>query len=105
MCGGPDGVEEILSLRVARTVAADHTVSWQGQRWGLRREDVCAGMRGAHAEIERRLDGSHWLRFRGRYLPLQPCLEPPLTSTPHHLPHPPVPLPNPIPKTHKQTTP
>ena len=25
------------------------------------------------AEIERRLDGSHWLRFRGRYLPLHPC--------------------------------
>jgi hypothetical protein len=66
-------LEEILSVRVARTVAADHTVSWQGQRWGLRRENVCAGMRGAHAEIERRLDGSHWLRFRGRYLPLHPC--------------------------------
>src|SRR5713101_2961150 len=30
-------------------------------------------MRGAHAEIQRRLDGTHWLRFRGRYLPLQPC--------------------------------
>jgi len=28
-------------------------VSWNGQRWGLRREDVCARMRGAHAEIER----------------------------------------------------
>jgi hypothetical protein len=24
-------------------------------------------------KIEWRLDGSHWLRFRGRYLPLQPC--------------------------------
>jgi len=66
-------LEEILSVRVARTVAADHTVSWEGRRWGLRRENVCAGMRGATAEIERRLDGSHWLRFRGRYLPLQPC--------------------------------
>src|SRR5208282_6431066 len=41
--------------------------------WGLQREQVCAGLRGAHAEIERRLDGTHWLRFRGRYLPLSPC--------------------------------
>jgi hypothetical protein len=66
-------LEEILSVRVARTVACDHTVSWNGQRWGLRRENVCAGLRGARAEIERRLDGSHWLRFRGRYLPLMSC--------------------------------
>src|SRR5216684_5283160 len=27
-------------------------------------------------EIERRLDGSHWLRYRGRYLHLRPCPEP-----------------------------
>jgi hypothetical protein len=64
---------EILSVRAARTVAADHTVSWQGQRWGVPRQQVCAGLRGARVEIERRLDASHWLRFRGRYLPLQPC--------------------------------
>ena len=30
------------------------------------------GLRGARAEIERRLDGSHWLRFRGRYLRCAP---------------------------------
>jgi hypothetical protein len=66
-------LEQILSVRVARTVASDHTVSWDGQRWGLRREEVCAGLRGARAEIERRLDGTHWLRFRGRYLSLSPC--------------------------------
>jgi hypothetical protein len=66
-------LEQILSVRVARTVASDHTVKWEGQRWGLRREEVCAGLRGAHAEIERRLDGTHWLRFHGRYLPLHPC--------------------------------
>ncbi len=34
------------------------------------------GLRGALVEIERRLDGSHWLRFRKRYLRLRPCLEP-----------------------------
>src|SRR6266699_2721117 len=56
-------LEEILSVRAARKVADDHTVSWDGTRWGVPREEVCAGLRGAQVEIERRLDGSHWLRF------------------------------------------
>jgi hypothetical protein len=66
-------LEEILSVRASRKVANDHTVSWEGTRWGVPREEVCAGLRGAPVEIERRLDGSHWLRFRGRYLCLRPC--------------------------------
>ena len=61
---------------MARKVAEDHTVSWDGNRWGVPREEVCAGLRGAPVEIERRLDGSHWLRFRNRYLRLRPCPEP-----------------------------
>jgi hypothetical protein len=69
-------LEEILSVRVARRVAQDFTVSWDGMRWGVPREEVCAGLRGAAVEIERRLDGSHWLRFRKRYLRLQHCPEP-----------------------------
>jgi Helix-turn-helix domain len=66
-------LEEILSVRVGRTVGSDHTVVWKGQRWGVRRQDVSAGLRGARAEIEKRLDGGHWLRFRGRCLPLHAC--------------------------------
>src|SRR6266851_6126698 len=69
-------LEEILSVRVARTVAQDHTVTWDGNRWGVPRGEICAGLRGAQVEIERRLDGSHWLRFRGRYLRLRHCPEP-----------------------------
>ncbi len=69
-------LEEILSVRVTRRVAQDHTVSWDGIRWGVPREEVCAGLRGAQVEIERRLDGSHWLRFRNRYLRLRHCPEP-----------------------------
>src|SRR6266702_4951748 len=69
-------LEEILSVRVARKVADDHTVSWDGNRWSVPREEVCAGLRGAEVEIERRLDGSHWLRFRGRYLRLRHCPAP-----------------------------
>jgi transposase len=74
--GRAQRLEEILSVRVIRTVAQDHTVSWEGNLWGLAREQVCAGLRGAAVEMERRLDGSHWLRYRGRYLHLRPCPEP-----------------------------
>src|ERR1700683_2096435 len=78
---GPEHhLEEILSVRVARKVSPDHTVSWEGNRWGVVREDVCAGLRGAAVEIERRLDGSHWLRYRGRYLHLRHCPEPARTT-------------------------
>jgi len=66
-------LHEILSVRATRQVADDHTVNWEGNRWGVPREEVCAGLRGAHVEIERRLDSSHWLRFRGRYLSLRSC--------------------------------
>jgi len=79
--GGEHHLEEILSVRAARRVAEDHTVSWDGNRWGVLREEVCAGLRGAAVEIERRLDGSHWLRYRGRYLHLRPCPEPVRPST------------------------
>src|SRR6202162_5531513 len=74
--GHEQRLEEILSVRVVRKVAQDHTVSWEGNLWGVTREEVCAGLRGAAVEIERRLDGSHWLRYRGRYLHLRPCPEP-----------------------------
>jgi hypothetical protein len=70
---GGQRLEKILSVRVGRTVADDHTVSWDGNHWGVPREEACAGLRGAQVEIERRLDGSHWLRFRGRYLCLRHC--------------------------------
>ncbi len=74
--GREQRLEEILSVRVARKVAEDHTVSWDGNRWGVPREEVCPGLRGAQVEIERRLDGSHWWRFRGGYLRLCHCPEP-----------------------------
>jgi hypothetical protein len=80
-------LEQILSVRVVRTVAADHTVKWNGQRWGVPRAQVCAGLPGARAEIERRLDGSHWLRFRGRYLPIE-NRNPESESKPNTLPLP-----------------
>jgi transposase len=98
-------LEEILSVRVARKVADDHTVSWDGNRWGVPREEVCAGLRGAQVEIERRLDGSHWLRFRGRYLRLRHCPEPaPRAASPSGL-RPPGLAANPLARTYKSAPP
>lgn len=71
---------QILSVRVPRTVAQDHTVSWDGQRWGVPRPAVRAGLRGARVEVERRLDGTYWLRYRGGYLPLVACPAAPAAS-------------------------
>ncbi|MGH8336654.1 MAG: ISNCY family transposase, partial [Gammaproteobacteria bacterium] len=98
-------LEEILSVRVARKVADDHTVSWDGRRWGVPREEVCAGLRGAQVEIERRLGGSHWLRFRGRYLRLVYCAEPaPRAGSPSGLRPPGLPA-NPITRKHTNVPP
>ena len=84
--GREQHLEEILSVRVARKVAEDHTVSWDRNRWGVLREEICAGLRGAAVEIERRLDGSHWLRYRGSYLHLRACPEPlPRSASPSGL--------------------
>jgi len=83
--GQEQRLEEILSVRVARKVAQDHTVGWDGNRWGVLREEVCAGLRGAAVEIERRLDGSYWLRYRGRYLHLRACPAPARPASPSGL--------------------
>jgi len=81
-------LEAILSVRERRVVANDYTLGWNGKRWALPREQVRAGLRRARVEVERRLDGSHWVRFRGSYLPLVPCpavpqpVAPPASATP-----------------------
>ena len=98
-------LEEILSVRIARKVADDHTVSWDGNRWGVPREEVCAGLRGAQVEIERRLDGSYWLRFRNRYLRLRHCPEPPARAVSPSGLRPPVLTANPLSRAYKSAPP
>src|SRR5260370_21229130 len=88
--GREQHLEEILSVRVARRVAQDHTVSWDGNRWGVLREDVCAGLRGAAVEIERRLDGSHWVRYPGPHLHLPALPEPRRPAARHSCRRPPL---------------
>ena len=79
-------LEQILSVREPRSVANDYTVRWAGQRWAIPRAEVRPGLRGARVEVERRLDGGLWVRFRDRYLTLQPCpVAPPLSASPSGL--------------------
>jgi hypothetical protein len=66
-------LEQILSVRQPRSVAHDYTVRYEGQRWAIPRAEVRPGLRGARVQVERRLDGSAWVRFRNGYLSLTPC--------------------------------
>jgi Winged helix-turn helix len=74
-------LEQILSVREARCVASDYTVRWRGQVLAIPRAEVRAGLRGARIEVEQRLEGSLWARFRGHYLSLRPCPAAPRFST------------------------
>lgn len=80
-------LEQVLSVRESRSVANDYTVRWQGHRWAIPRAQVRPGLRGARVAVERRLDGSSWVRFRDRYLSLHPCpaAAPGLTASPSGL--------------------
>jgi hypothetical protein len=66
-------LEQILSVRESRAVANDYSLRWQGHRWAIPRAEVRPGLRGARVQVERRLDGSSWARFRNGYLHLAPC--------------------------------
>jgi transposase len=66
-------LDSVLSVRVSRTVTADHTVRWQGVIYRVEREQVRVGMRGARVQLERWRDGSSWMRWRNRTLALAPC--------------------------------
>jgi hypothetical protein len=71
-------LDSVLSVRVSRTVTADHTVRWQGLIYGIEREQIKAGMRGARVQVERWRDGSRWMYWRKRVLALERCAISPL---------------------------
>lgn len=81
---GPEHrLESILSIRETREVAADYTVSWNGKTLGIAKSDVTAGLRRARIEVEQRLDGSIWGRFRDSLFSLKECARPtPVLATP-----------------------
>jgi transposase len=64
-------LDSVLSMRQSRTVSQDHTVSSNGVTYRIDRQQVTRGMRGARVQVERRLDGSMWMHWRNRMLPLE----------------------------------
>jgi DNA-binding Lrp family transcriptional regulator len=66
-------LDSVLSIRESRTLAADYTVRWEGITYRVQREHVARGMRGARVPLERRLDGSRWMQWRNRFVPLERC--------------------------------
>src|SRR5271157_1213853 len=62
-----------LSRVEARRVAQDYTVRWQGEIYQIPRSQIGGGMRGSQVEVEKRLDGSVWMRWKQRRVRLDPC--------------------------------
>jgi len=64
-------LDSVLCRREQRQVTSDYTLSVDGQRWAIRRDQVLPGLRKARVLVEQRLDGSRWVRFRGHHLQLR----------------------------------
>jgi DNA-binding Lrp family transcriptional regulator len=64
-------LDSVLCHRHERLVTADYTLSLNGRRWAVARRHVQPGLRKSRVVVEERLDGSFWVRYRGRHLPLQ----------------------------------
>ncbi len=67
-------LDSVLSIRVSRTISPDYTVRWDGASYRVEREQIARGMRGARVQVERRLDGSRWMHWRNRCMPLELCV-------------------------------
>ena len=65
-------LDSVLCHRYERLVTTDYTLSLNGRRWGVPKREVQPGLRKSRVLVEERLDGSCWVRFRDRHLPLQP---------------------------------
>jgi hypothetical protein len=66
-------LDSVLSIRESRTVSPDYTVRWEGAIYRVEREQITRGMRSARVQVERRLYGSRWMRWRNRIVPLERC--------------------------------
>jgi hypothetical protein len=76
-------LDSVFSIRESRVINQDHTVRWRGVIYRVERQHITAAMRGARVELERRLDGSTWMRWRNRTLALEACeARPPLRVQP-----------------------
>jgi hypothetical protein len=94
-------LDSVLCSREWRQVTSDYTLSLDRQRWAISRNQVLPGLRKARVLVERRLDGSSWVRFRGHHLSLRAVaaatpsgLRPPVAAANHKLKVPPWPKPS-----------
>ena len=63
-----------LSHVETRRVDNNYTLRYDSKLYQIARTDVRAGLRKATVHVERRLDGTLWVRFRDRYLTVDECL-------------------------------
>jgi len=63
-------LKAILSIQEGRTVTNDYTIRFQNGIYQLL-PPPWPGLRGGRVSVERRLDGSLHLRFKGHYLPYE----------------------------------
>ena len=72
----------ILSHVEKRKVNGDYTFSLGAKTYGILRQDICTGLRGAYIRVEQRRDGSVAVRFNGRYLRVERCEQQPKVAPP-----------------------
>jgi biotin operon repressor len=72
----------ILSHVEKRKVNADYTFSLGAKTYGILRQDICPGLRGAYIRVEQRRDGSVAACFNGRYLRVERCEQQPKVAPP-----------------------
>jgi Helix-turn-helix domain len=82
---GSLGLDSVLCHRFDRLVTADYTLSLNGQRWALAKTHVLPGLRKSRVLVEQRLDGSCWVRYRGKHLPLHALPPAPVAASPSGL--------------------
>jgi len=79
-------LDSVLCHRHERLVTSDYTLSLEGRLWTISRDDVLPGLRKARVLVEQRLDGSCWVRFRKKFIPLRPLPKPaPVAASPSGL--------------------
>jgi transposase len=61
-------LDAIFSVREERTVNNDYTIRWNRRVFQITLQNHPPGLRGGKVEVEKRLDGSLALRFKGTYL-------------------------------------
>ena len=80
---GSFDLDSVLCHRFERKVSTDYTLRLSCQHWRIPKAHVQPGLRHCRVLVEQRLDGTSWVRYRGRHLPLQPA--PPPAASPSGL--------------------